>query len=190
MGLSNATSKWPRTLGDVLPARSDRSDRLTVRDLANEFLTFKQHMVNTGEIARRTFDEYRDTCERLIRVLGRDMPVERIQAGDLRKVREDIAKHGVSIKTLANEIGRKQVGFYAFPDAADVLAGSGRLTIRRTGLAGQAIAHSPCRIGWARHGPSVPPAVPWGNANAPGRIDPVIPVGNASTRRLGGCPAR
>ena len=50
------------------PARSDKSGRLTVRDLANEFLTFKQHKVDTGELAPRTFSEYRDTCERLIRV--------------------------------------------------------------------------------------------------------------------------
>jgi integrase len=91
------------------PARSPESGKLTIRDLANVFLTFKQHKVNTGELTRRTFDEYRDTCERLIRVLGRDTPVERIQAGELLKVREDIAKPGASIKTLANEIGRARV---------------------------------------------------------------------------------
>ena len=30
-----------------------------MRDFANEFLTFKQHKVNTGELASQTFDEYR-----------------------------------------------------------------------------------------------------------------------------------
>ena len=96
-------------LADGRPARSDKSDGLTVRDLVNEFLTFKQHKMDTGELAPRTFSEYRDTCERLIRVLDRDLLVERIQAGELLKVREDIAKSGASIKTLANEIGRARV---------------------------------------------------------------------------------
>jgi hypothetical protein len=96
-------------MADINPARSDRSVGLTVRDRANEFLTFKQHKMDTGELAPRTFSEYRDTCERLIRVLGRDLFLERIQAGELLKVREDIAKSGASIKTLANEIGRAKV---------------------------------------------------------------------------------
>ncbi len=98
-----------QNLAEGRPARSEKSNGVTVRDLANEFLTFKQHKVDTGELAPRTFSEYRDTCERLIRVLGRDMPVERIQAGELLKLREDIAKSGPSIKTLANEIGRARV---------------------------------------------------------------------------------
>ena len=98
-----------QNLAEGRPARSENPDGLTVRELANEFLTFKQHKVDTGELAPRTFSEYRDTCERLIRVLGRDLPVERIQAGELLKLREDIAKSGASIKTLANEIGRARV---------------------------------------------------------------------------------
>jgi hypothetical protein len=96
-------------LADGRPVRSDNSDGLTVRDLVSEFLTFKQHKMDTGELAPRTFSAYRDTCERLIRVLGRDLLVERIQAGELLKVREDIAKSGARIKTLANEIGRARV---------------------------------------------------------------------------------
>jgi hypothetical protein len=39
------------------------------------------------------------------------MTVERIQAGELLKIREDIAKSRASIKTLANEIGPARVVF-------------------------------------------------------------------------------
>ena len=99
------------------PARTPEQNKLTIRELANEFLTFKQHKVDTGELAQRTFDEYRDTCERLIRVLGRDAIVEQTQSAELLKIREDIAKSRPSIKTLANEIGRTRVVFnYAWKE--------------------------------------------------------------------------
>jgi integrase len=99
------------------PARAPEQSKLTIRELANEFLIFKQHKVDTGELAQRTFDEYKDTCERLIRVLGRDAVVQDIQSAELLKIREDMAKSRPSIKTLANEIGRARVVFnYAWKE--------------------------------------------------------------------------
>lgn len=91
------------------PAKSAAQTKLTIRELANEFLSFKQHKVDTGELTQRSFNEYKDTCARLIRVLGRDAVVEEIGSAELLKVREDIAKSKPSVKTLANEIGRARV---------------------------------------------------------------------------------
>ena len=39
---------------------------LTIRDLANRFLTVKKHLVDTGELSPRTFGDYYATCERII----------------------------------------------------------------------------------------------------------------------------
>ena len=89
--------------------RTRETPKYTLRELANDFLTFKQHKVDTGELALRTFDDYKATCERLIHVLGRDAVVEEINSGDLLRVREDITKSKPSIKTLSNEIGRARV---------------------------------------------------------------------------------
>src|SRR5215467_1144608 len=43
-------------------ARPD-PDGLTVKELANEFLNFKQTQVDSGELARRTWQDYKDACD-------------------------------------------------------------------------------------------------------------------------------
>jgi integrase len=52
------------------PPRSN-GDGLTLRDLANHFLTAKQNLVDTRELSQRTFDDYHATCQRLIKEFGK-----------------------------------------------------------------------------------------------------------------------
>ncbi len=48
-----------------------RSDGLTVRELANGFLTSKRHLLDTREITDRTFRDYYTTCGRLVAAFGK-----------------------------------------------------------------------------------------------------------------------
>jgi integrase len=87
---------------------------MTLKDLCNEILTFKKHLVETGELTARSHQDYYDTCERLLSILGSNIIVEEIRPDDLLKVRERLAKT-LGPVALANEIGRVRVLFnYAY----------------------------------------------------------------------------
>src|SRR5271167_1292061 len=62
-----ARQKYLDQRDDLQAGRTPRvfGDGLIVCDLANRFLTSKQNLVNTGEIAQRTFNDYYVTSERL-----------------------------------------------------------------------------------------------------------------------------
>src|SRR3954454_21042763 len=62
-----ALAKYLDQRDDLHAGRTPRvkADGLTVRELLNRFLTAKQRMVDTKEIASRTFEQYRDTCGRV-----------------------------------------------------------------------------------------------------------------------------
>src|ERR1035441_8837837 len=51
-----ALERWIDEKDDLLAGRTPRvqSDGLTMRELANRFLTHKQHLLDTREIAKRT----------------------------------------------------------------------------------------------------------------------------------------
>ena len=106
-----ALSRYLDVRDDLQAGRTPRpkgDDRLTLTELANEFLTVKKHKVETGELSPRTFSEYEATCEKLLGVLGKNLVVEEIQAQDLLKVRQSLAKTR-GVISLGNEIGRVRV---------------------------------------------------------------------------------
>lgn len=106
-----ALSRYLDVRDDLQAGRTPRpkgDDRLTLLELANEFLTVKKHKVETGELSPRTFGEYEATCEKLLGVLGKNLVVEEIQAQDLLKVRQSLAKTR-GVISLGNEIGRVRV---------------------------------------------------------------------------------
>ncbi len=63
-----------------------------VKDLCNGFLISKQRMVDSGELAKRTFHEYYKTCDRLIATFGSNRLVEDLASDDFEKLRADVAK--------------------------------------------------------------------------------------------------
>jgi integrase len=87
---------------------------LTVRDLANRFLTAKQHLADTGEITTRTFNDYYAFCERLGVCLGWDRLVDDLASDDFERLRAKVAKKWGPV-ALGNEIQRVRSVFkFAF----------------------------------------------------------------------------
>jgi hypothetical protein len=71
------------------------TDGFTVRDLVNSFLTSKQRLVDSGELSQRTFDDYDDSCRRVLEVFGKLRQVETLRPTDFEKLRANFAKtHG------------------------------------------------------------------------------------------------
>lgn len=63
------------------------SDGCRVRDLVNRFLTVKESMVHSGELAPRSFRDYHKSCELLIEHFGRERLVEDIRVEDFEAYR-------------------------------------------------------------------------------------------------------
>src|SRR5262245_66636479 len=63
-----ALAKYDEQKDALHAGRTPRSktDGLTVRDLVNRFLTSKRHLLDTGEITARTFQDYYLTFERIV----------------------------------------------------------------------------------------------------------------------------
>ena len=97
---------------DLYAGRRPRiqSDEATIRDLCNRFLTSKEHLLETGEITRYTFDDYHRTCKRVVRVFGRTRLVGDLRPEDFESLRVDIAEKRGAV-ALGNEINRCRVLF-------------------------------------------------------------------------------
>lgn len=87
---------------------------MTLRDLCNRFLTLKQSLVETGELSRVTFANYKAICELLIDHLGRLRLVDDLRSADFEELRTKFAK-GVGLVTLGNRIRQSRTVFkFAF----------------------------------------------------------------------------
>ena len=78
---------------DLQAGRTHRiqDDGLTIRDLCNRFLTAKQHLVDTDELARRTFRDYHQSCEHIIKAFGQTRLVVDLATDDFEKLRSSLA---------------------------------------------------------------------------------------------------
>lgn len=113
---SAALNLWLDQRDDLLAGRTPREkgDGLTVRLLVNTFLTSKESLVESGELASRTFDDYFATGTRLGDTLGRDRLVADLAAEDFEALRAKLAKKWGPV-SLGNEINRVRVIFkYAY----------------------------------------------------------------------------
>jgi integrase len=89
-------------------------DVLTVEKLANKFLAHKRHLLDTREIAQRTWDEYHGTCQRIIGVFGWSRAVSDLRSDDFETYRAKMSKTVGPVR-LGNEIQRVRSLFkYAF----------------------------------------------------------------------------
>ena len=89
-------------------------DGLTIRDLLNRFLSSKRSLVDTGELAHRTFADYHATCERLKEVFGLTRLVEDLASDDFEHLRTVLSKTRRPV-ALGNEIQRIRTVFkYAY----------------------------------------------------------------------------
>ena len=78
----------------MLAGRTPRAklDGLTVADLVNRFLTHKEQLVETGELKRRTWQDFYTVCERVVSVFGRNRVVSDLAADDFAKLRANFGK--------------------------------------------------------------------------------------------------
>lgn len=94
-----------------------KTEGLTLADLANRYLTSKHRLVETGELAPRTFADYKRICDRLVAFFGKDRLVEDLAADDFEALRSDIAKTAGPVR-LGGEIQQTRMVFKYAYDAA------------------------------------------------------------------------
>jgi len=98
---------------DLLAGRRPRprgSDELTVANLCDLFLGSRERRVETGDLERRTFKEYRTEAKRIVAELGRTTVVEQLRPEDFAELRAKLGK-GVNPKTLEGRITRVRAIF-------------------------------------------------------------------------------
>jgi hypothetical protein len=59
----------------------------TVFSLCGRFLTTKKQLLKTGELAKRSFEDYTATCKLLIKRLGKHQPVAGITPAHFERLR-------------------------------------------------------------------------------------------------------
>jgi integrase len=80
-------------------------DVLTVGDMCNSFLAYKESQVSSGELEQRSWNDLKRSCEILIKHVGRHAAVEHMAPSDFAKLRSNLAA-GVNLVSLANEVRR------------------------------------------------------------------------------------
>lgn len=110
-----ALERYKEQKDDLVAGRTPRSgDEPTIKDATNRFLTAKLLLVESGEITKRTFDEYFATCETLVKTIGIYRQVHSLHPEDFEKLRGVIAER-LGPVALGNEIQRVRSVFkYAF----------------------------------------------------------------------------
>ncbi len=89
---------------------SHEGQHVTMADLCNHFLTSKLHKLENGELAASTFDDYRQTCDKVINHFGRSRRVDELTPTDFQLFRQEMART-VRLVTLRNDINRIKILF-------------------------------------------------------------------------------
>ncbi len=100
-----ALELWLAQKDELLAGRKPRNsaDVLTVLDLCNHYLAFKDSLKDSGEIGERTYKRYFDTCKFLVDQLGRSRSVADLGPDDFLSLRAAMAKQWGAM-ALGNEV--------------------------------------------------------------------------------------
>jgi integrase len=100
-----ALKLWAEDKDDLLAGRKPRrlQTGTTVHALCNHFMHFKKQLLDSGELAQRTWDRYHDTCERVLEVFGETRPADDLRPEDFAQLRAELAKTYGPV-ALGNEI--------------------------------------------------------------------------------------
>ena len=91
VGLHKASGRWVKKYRGVegrqaeqqwlreLEGGSGHAESRTVRYVCNKFMSSKRSLVDSGEMAVRSFGEYIDTCRAMCEVLGKFRPVDELK---------------------------------------------------------------------------------------------------------------
>lgn len=101
------------------PRKNCRTDGLSLRDLANWFLTSKERKLAAGDMVRVTFALHHRTCRKLLAHFGGDRLVEDIQPSEFDEYREALAAQ-LAPASLRGEIIRSR-GVFKFATTEGLL---------------------------------------------------------------------
>jgi len=111
-----ALQKYLDQKDDLHAGRTPRVsvEGLTVRDLLNRFLSSKRSLVDTGELAQRSFLDYHQSCKRIGDAFGLDRLVDDLASDDFEHLRKELVKTRGPV-ALGNEVQRVPTVFkYAY----------------------------------------------------------------------------
>jgi integrase len=112
-----AIELWLEQKDDLVAGRTPRvqPDGFTVRELCDRFLVNRRGKMESKELTLVSFQDYFQTCKRIIDAFGPARLVSDLDASDFERFRRSMAKgrnmKGWSPVTLANEIQRIRVVF-------------------------------------------------------------------------------
>jgi integrase len=108
--------KWLAIRDDVRAGRTPRPktpEGLTVRDLVNRWLTSKQRMLESGELAKRTMINYRSVTDILVGELG-ERRVDDLAPDDFQKLRSAMARRWGPLRLMNAIVYARGILKFAF----------------------------------------------------------------------------
>lgn len=89
-----ALQKYREQVDDLQAGRKPRSknDGLLLKDLCNQFLTFKRQLVLSGELSPRTLNGYKLACQFAVEAFGATRLVEDLRSDDFQRLRATLAE--------------------------------------------------------------------------------------------------
>jgi len=104
-GAQAALGRWLDQKDDLLAGRelATKGEGTTVANLVNHYLTHKQALVTSGELAERTFQRYHANCALVVGTLGRNRLVADLRPDDFQGLRSRMTGQWGAV-AVANEI--------------------------------------------------------------------------------------
>jgi hypothetical protein len=89
-----ALDNYLKQKDDLHVGRTPRPDpgAVTVKDVANDFLSTKQALVDAGELSARTWADSKEVCDLVVSQFGRGRLVEDLRPDDFAALRNKVAK--------------------------------------------------------------------------------------------------
>ncbi len=97
----------------------EETDGYTMKMLCNDFLAAKEALVDSGELTKRTWQNYKETCELVLSVFGKSRLVADLDPNDFAALRQAMVDKKWAAVTLGNVVQRVRVVFkFAFDNGS------------------------------------------------------------------------
>lgn len=101
-----ALDLWLEQRDELLAGRKPRGkggDYLSIARLCDAFIDWKQQLLDSGELAQRTYDQYYEVCKLVTQHFGRNRPADDIRPEDFQALRAVMSKRWGPVR-LGNQI--------------------------------------------------------------------------------------
>jgi integrase len=108
-----ALKRWLEQKDDLLAGRVPRKagvGGVTVAELCGDLLDAKLRLVQSGELAERTFGEYKAVTDIIVEVFGKNRLVSDLRSDDFDKLRAHLSRTSGPVR-LGGEVGRVRTVF-------------------------------------------------------------------------------